>query len=116
MQWFFINSWYGSGVTLQLNDQTNAAWTLTTGGYQLGFNNHNGGSYSNKMCISNTGNFTALGTISSGSGSYIYTGGLRLGGFDTNTLYNSGKTLGITCDNGYNIYGVEQMVLVVICQ
>ena len=40
----------GSGVTLQLNDTTNAAWTLTTGGYQLGFNNNNGGSYSDKMC------------------------------------------------------------------
>jgi hypothetical protein len=50
----------GGGVTLQLNDGANAGWQLTTGGYEFGFNNNNGGSYSRKMTLSNTGNLTYL--------------------------------------------------------
>ena len=62
-----------------------------------------------RMRIDNSGNvnmnnsLTVGETITNGSSSYIYAGGLRIAGWDTNTLYNGGKTLGITCDNGYNI-------------
>jgi len=62
-----------------------------------------------RMRIDNSGNvnmnnsLTVGGTITNGSSSYIYAGGLRIAGWDTNTLYNGGKLLGITCDNGYNI-------------
>ena len=46
------------------------------------------------------GNVTCSGNFTNGSSSYIYAGGLRIGGFDTgNTLYNGTNTLGITALN-----------------
>jgi len=45
---------------------------------------------------------TCAGDISSGSSSYICAGGLRIGGWDGNTLYNDTRAFGITKLN--NIY------------
>jgi len=63
--------------------------------------------------ISNTGDIAAnnisgsvgtfSGNISNGTSSYIYAGGLRIGGWDTNSLYNGARDIGITCDSGKNI-------------
>ena len=50
------------------------------------------------------GNIKCTGTFTNGSSSYMYAGGLRLGGYDPdNTIYNVGKNIGITVDNGYKI-------------
>lgn len=49
------------------------------------------------------GNITCSGTITNGSSSYIFAGGLRIGGFDPNSLYSGAKDLGLTCDNGKSI-------------
>jgi hypothetical protein len=49
--------------------------------------------------LTSSGSITATGSISTGSGSYLYCGGLRIGGFDSNTLYNVGN-IGITCNSG----------------
>ena len=75
---------------------------LSIGGYGMVGIDSPGIQYG-RLKLDNSGNITCSGSITNGSGSYMYAGGLRLGGFDTNTLYNTGKTLGITCDNGYNI-------------
>jgi hypothetical protein len=56
------------------------------------------------VTISNAGNITCTGAITSGASSYVYAGGLRLGGFDTtNTLYAGAKNLGLTVDSGKSI-------------
>jgi hypothetical protein len=50
------------------------------------------------------GNIKCTGTITNGSNSYIYAGGLRLGGFDTgNTLWQNSGNLGISANTGNNI-------------
>ena len=49
----------------------------------------------NKLDVA--GNVSCTGNITNGSGSYIYAGGLRIGGFDGNTIYQSGN-IGITAD------------------
>jgi hypothetical protein len=47
------------------------------------------------------GNIKCTGTITNGSNSYIYAGGLRLGGFDTgNTLWQNSGNLGISANTG----------------
>ena len=48
--------------------------------------------------LDSSGNLTNTGTITNGSSSYIYAGGLRIGGFDGNTLYQSGN-IGISPNN-----------------
>ena len=54
--------------------------------------------------IDGSGNVSCTGAITNGSGSYIYAGGLRLGGFDTsNTIWNNNSNLGITTNNGYSV-------------
>ena len=45
------------------------------------------------------GNIKASGNITNGSGSYIYAGGLRLGGWDPNTIYQTGN-IGISARKG----------------
>ncbi len=52
--------------------------------------------------LTTSGSITATGSISTGSGSYLYGGGLRIGGFDGNTLYQVGN-IGITCNAGNTI-------------
>jgi hypothetical protein len=47
-------------------------------------------------------NITCNSTISNGASSYIYAGGLRLGGWDGNTLYNGSNPIGITALNKIN--------------
>ena len=37
------------------------------------------------------------------SSNYTYAGGLRIGGFDGNTLFNGNNNLGLTVNNGYSI-------------
>jgi hypothetical protein len=54
------------------------------------------------VTITDTGNITNTGSITSGSGSYIYAGGLRIGGFDGNTLYQTGN-IGISANTGSTI-------------
>ena len=49
------------------------------------------------VIITDAGNVSCTGNITNGSGSYIYAGGLRIGGFDGNTIYQSGN-IGITAD------------------
>ena len=49
--------------------------------------------------IADSGNITTTGSITNGSSSYIYAGGLRIGGFDGNTIYQSGN-VGITVNSG----------------
>ena len=65
------------------------------------------GSPSEKLDVG--GNIKASGTITNGSGSYMYAGGLRLGGFDTgNTIYNGNANMGLTVNNGYSVnFGVN---------
>jgi hypothetical protein len=58
----------------------------------------------NTATIDSSGNLTTTGAITSGTSSYIYAGGLRIGGFDTaNTLYAGARDLGLTVDVGRNI-------------
>ena len=53
-----------------------------------------------RMKIASDGNITCTGNFTNGSSSYMYAGGLRIGGFDTgNTLYNGTNSLGITALN-----------------
>lgn len=54
--------------------------------------------------FTSTGNFTATASISTGASSYLYAGGLRIGGMDTgNTLWQSTGNLGISANTGNNI-------------
>jgi hypothetical protein len=47
--------------------------------------------------FSSSGDFTATASISTGASSYLYAGGLRIGGFDTgNTIYQANGNIGIT--------------------
>jgi len=55
----------------------------------------------NNVSINN--NLTTSGTITNGSSSYLFAGGLRIGGFDGNTLYNGTNTIGITALNKINL-------------
>jgi hypothetical protein len=55
------------------------------------------------MTLDSAANLTTNGNITSGSSSYIYAGGLRIGGFDPNTLYAGARDIGITVDNGKSI-------------
>ena len=61
------------------------------------------------------GNVTCTGQISNGSNSYIYAGGLRIGGHDTgNTIWQNTGNLGISANTGNNILfhignGLERM-------
>jgi len=56
------------------------------------------------VSMDGSGNIINSGSISNGSSSYIYAGGLRLGGFDTgNTVYNGSKNMGLTVDSGYTV-------------
>jgi hypothetical protein len=48
------------------------------------------------------GNITCNSTISNGASSYIFAGGLRLGGWDGNTLYNGTNPIGIMTLNKIN--------------
>lgn len=57
-------------TTLQLNDIANAKWRLNTGGFNLNFQNDDGGTFNNKMSITNTG--------SVGIGTTVITPGTRL--------------------------------------
>jgi hypothetical protein len=41
------------------------------------------GGYNTNLAITYSGNATIRGQISNGSNSYLYAGGLRIGGFDT---------------------------------
>ena len=52
-----------AGTSLYMLDVANAAWQITTAGYNLSFANNNGGSYNNKMYITNSGNLYVSGTI-----------------------------------------------------
>ena len=50
------------------------------------------------------GNVTCAGSFTNGATSYIYAGGLRLGGFDTgNTIWQDTGDLGISANTGNNI-------------
>jgi hypothetical protein len=61
-----------------------------------------GGGYG--ILIDAANNVTCTGQISNGSNSYIYAGGLRLGGFDTgNTIWQNTRNLGISANTGNNI-------------
>ena len=54
--------------------------------------------------FSSAGDFTATASISTGASSYLYAGGLRIGGMDTgNTLWQSTGNLGISANTGNNI-------------
>jgi hypothetical protein len=56
----------------------------------------------NKLDVS--GNLLVTGTISTGASSYLYGGGLRIGGWDNgNTLWQSTGNLGISANTGNNI-------------
>ena len=52
--------------------------------------------------FSSGGDFTATAQISTGANSYLYAGGLRIGGFDGNTFYSGNRNIGMTFNNGYN--------------
>ncbi len=57
-----------------------------------------------RISINNSGNVICKGNFTNGSGSFIYAGGLRLGGSDTSHIIcSTGENIGITVDNGYNI-------------
>ena len=79
------------GGTLQYSSQSNHSF-------------YNSGNNVNTFNIDSVGNTSCIGTFTNGSSSYIYAGGLRLGGFDTgNTIWNNNSNLGITTNNGYNV-------------
>ena len=52
-----------------------------------------------RFSIDNSGNVICKGTFTNGWNSYVYAGGLRIGGFDGNTLYNDTRVLGLTALN-----------------
>jgi len=54
------------------------------------------------MILDSSGNLTTLGTITNGASSYLFAGGLRIGGWDANTLYNGTNPIGITALNKIN--------------
>ena len=68
------------------------------------------------LTIDNSGNIVSTGSITNGSSSYIYAGGLRIGGFDTgNTVYQATGDLGITTNTtninlGMNTYGTKVQI------
>ena len=69
-----------------------------------------------RMRIDQSGNITTSGNITSGSTSYVYAGGLRIGGWDTgNTIYSGARNIGITFNTGYkfsvNSYGGNGEIL-----
>ena len=45
---------------------------------------------------------SVIGDIIGNSTNYIYAGGLRIGGWDGNTLYNGSRDIGLSFNNGYN--------------
>ena len=60
--------------------------------------------HSDIFIITDAGNVSCTGSISNGSTSYMYAGGLRLNGTDTGkTIYQNIGNLGITANTGYNI-------------
>ena len=52
-----------------------------------------------RFSIDNSGNVSCKGNFTNGSNNYIFAGGLRIGGFDGNTLYNDTRVLGLTALN-----------------
>ena len=56
------------------------------------------------MTIKDNGNLITTGSITNGASSYLYAGGLRIGGSDIgNTVYNGSKNMGLTVDSGYTV-------------
>ena len=67
------NASFGSlttAATVYLNDIANAGWYLSTGGFQLGFYNNNGGSYNAKAVITNAG-YVGIGTTTPNCPLYV---------------------------------------------
>ena len=61
-----------SASTLYLTDIAAAAWKIETGGYNLNFTNNNGGSFANKMLLTNTGR-VGIGTLTPVAGLEVST-------------------------------------------
>ena len=96
---FKVNNISSSTETLFLGDNGSVGIGSIDTSYKLYVNGNswfNGTGYFN-------GSFSTLGDITSGPNSYVYAGGLRIGGWDGNTFYNGNRILGLTTNSGYTI-------------
>jgi hypothetical protein len=87
-----------------------------TGSKMIRFNDSWDNSGTDRMTLDYLGNLVTTGDITTGSDKYLYAGGLRIGGWDGNTLYSGNKDIGITFNSGYkftiNSLGVGELVRV----
>jgi hypothetical protein len=83
---------------IDVSSTNNNTKAFSIGGYGL-FEVEAVGTAGGRFKIDNDVNVTCKGTLTNGSNSYIYAGGLRLGVMDGNTLYNDSRVLVITTLN-----------------
>ena len=99
----YVNIPVDKYLRIEGSSSNNTTKALSIGGYGL-VEVDAPGDVGGRFRIDNSGNVICKGNFTNGSSSYIFAGGLRLGGHDTgNTIYTTGKIMGITVDNGYNI-------------